>query len=70
MTPALVCSSTSRNASLVTCIEEVFMSIRKMIIVSIVAVAAIVPLVGCNGGDSGGAADMGGSDTSHTTVSE
>ena len=50
------------------------MSIRKMIMVSIVAVAAIVPLVGCsggdNGGDFGGAADMGGSDTSHTTASE
>lgn len=51
------------------------MSIRKLIMVSIIALAAVVPLVGCGGGagDTGGTeagtgADAGGSETSNTTT--
>ena len=45
------------------------MSVRKMLMVCVVAMAAILPLVGCNGKDSGGTGEGAGSDTSNTTSS-
>jgi hypothetical protein len=46
------------------------MSVRKMLMVCVVAMAAILPLVGCSVKvDSGGTGDGAGSDTSNTTSS-
>ncbi len=46
------------------------MSMRKMLMVCVVAMAVILPLFGCNGQDAGGAAGDGASESSNTTATE